>query len=533
MIYCVWYPSGGFGHYIGAVLSSYGDNFTRPNKELAFSRNGNSHNITPAAAKWQNDPDNYDYTFDPEINHCVLVDNGISSQSKKFRSSIPNPTVLKITYNDWSFPIIAHTMVVKAIRSSLEEYCLKNIYWTKQDWGKRQKYFYFLKQHDCHNLWNPDEDCINIDIADIINYNTFKSKLESAGVELEDFSVTHREWYAANEPYIKPALQAQEVIEYIERGENFDLTHITDLWTQAIINYYIWLKYNVEVKHHTLVTFFRNTNEIRQFLISEGVDFDGPNIIKLLTIADGFGDSGATPPWYRNFTKWPELIQRMTKNVKLTNLSRYGAGNEYMVECLRANIDSADIVLFQWTHPYRLDLLLGHGDEAQAFWEGEIKKDAVYNNNVLSINNDRYWISSASKNQYIQDYHNRYISRLQHQRRTELQIEYAAMLLEKKNKAFKFLLTYPLPFLRSMDIDKDNWIWHEEYKSMEDFRSVSKYAHLDLKSYVQPIPLIQFDFIRQHIMPRLDLEWNSAKELDDLETFLYNSHTEAMKNQPI
>lgn len=534
MIYCVWYPSGGFGHYIGATLSLYGKNFARPNKDLTFSSNGDSHNIKPPADKWQNDPAVYDYEFAADVNHCVLVDNGISSQSKRFRSVIPNPVVLKITYNKWSFPIIAHTMVVKAIRSSLEEYCLKDIYWTDQDWGKRQKYFYFLKQHECHGLWNPEEDCVNIGIEDIVDYNTFKSKLESAGVELEDFSATHREWYAVNEPYIKPVLQAQEAMDYLDRGENFSLDHITDLWTQAIVNYYIWLKYKVEVKHHKLVEFFKNTSEIQAFLAREGaVLHSGPRTTRLLTIADGFGDSGATPPWYRNFTKWPELIQMMAKNVELTNLSRYGAGNEYMVECLRANIDSADMVLFQWTHPYRLDLLLGHPDEIQSFWQDEISKDPVYNKNVLAVNKDRYWISSASKNEHVQEYHTRYISQLQHQRRTERQIEYATMLLEKKNKTFKFLLTYPLRFLKDMDINTSDWIWHKEYKSMEDFRSVSKYADLDLKTYVQPIPLIQFDFIRQHIMPRLNLEWNSTKELDDLETFLYTSHTEAMKNQPL
>ena len=30
MIYCVWYPSGGFGHFINAVISLYGVDFKRP-----------------------------------------------------------------------------------------------------------------------------------------------------------------------------------------------------------------------------------------------------------------------------------------------------------------------------------------------------------------------------------------------------------------------------------------------------------------------------------------------------------------------
>jgi hypothetical protein len=254
--------------------------------------------------------------------------------------------------------------------------------------------------------------------------------------------------------------------------------------------------------------------------------------MRLLTLSDGFGDKTATPTWYRNFAKWPELIQQMANNVELTNLSRYGAGNEYIVECLRANVDDADMVLCQWTHPHRLDLLLGHDPNIRDFWQEQIDQDLVYNKNVLTIKNKDYWITSASKNEYIQDYHTRYISKPQHNARSELYVDYATMLLEKKNKPFKFLLTYSLPFLKDIHINKDNWIWHKEYKSMEDFRNYGKYAELDLKTYVQPIPLIQFDFVRQYIMPRVDLEWHSTKELDNLETFLYNSHKEAMKKQP-
>jgi hypothetical protein len=255
--------------------------------------------------------------------------------------------------------------------------------------------------------------------------------------------------------------------------------------------------------------------------------------VNLLTIADGYGDSNATPPWYRNYIKWPKLVQQMAANVNLTNLSRYGAGNEYMVECLRAHIDSADMILFQWTQVNRLDLLLDHTPDIQSFWQEQIDKDPVYNENVLSIKNDSYWISSASKNEFIQAYHNKFISYPQHQNRTELYIDYATMLLEKKNKSFKFLLTYSLPFLKDMDINKDNWVWHKDYTGMENFRYYSKYADVDLKTYVQPCPLIHFDFIKQYIMPKIDLQWHSTEELGKIENNLYNSHKEAMKNKPI
>jgi hypothetical protein len=271
MIYCVWYPSGGFGHYIGAVISFYGKNFIRPLTKLDFSSNGNSHAVKLLAPTWIDDPDSYSYNFDPARNHCVLIDNGVTSQSEKFKSVIPNPIILKIIFDDWSLPVIAHTMVVKAMRSSLEAHCLQDIWWSNQDWSKRQKFFIFLRDHKCRGLWNADNTCVNIDIADIVNYQKFKLKLESAGLVLADFSTKHQEWCVANEAYIKPALVAQEVVNYVAGNEAFALNHITDLWTQAVVYYYLWVRYGVELDHHKQVAFFKDTTEIRSWLANKGV----------------------------------------------------------------------------------------------------------------------------------------------------------------------------------------------------------------------------------------------------------------------
>ena len=35
MIYCVWYPSGGFGHFINAVLTLYSKDFEVPHNDYS------------------------------------------------------------------------------------------------------------------------------------------------------------------------------------------------------------------------------------------------------------------------------------------------------------------------------------------------------------------------------------------------------------------------------------------------------------------------------------------------------------------
>ena len=253
------------------------------------------------------------------------------------------------------------------------------------------------------------------------------------------------------------------------------------------------------------------------------------NSIKLLTIADGFGDNQAAPAWYPTYIKWPEIIRLMTRGVKLHNLSRYGAGNEYIVQCLRNNLTDKNTVLIQWARPNRLDLILSHNNEYTEYWKEEIKNDTVYNNNVIDFGSDRIWITSASTTPGVQEYHKKFIGHRQHQIRSQLFIDYATLLLE--HTPHGFLLSETSNYLKETVKDTENWLWHQEFQGMSEFRYQSKYAELDLGLW-QPIPLVQFDFIRQFVQPRFDLPWRSEQDIIAVENMLYNKYQEAIRNKP-
>ena len=252
--------------------------------------------------------------------------------------------------------------------------------------------------------------------------------------------------------------------------------------------------------------------------------------INLLTIADGFGDSYAVPAWYPNYIKWPELIQLMTQGVVLHNLSRYGAGNEYIVECLRNNLINKQFVIVQWAIPNRLDLVLNHNSEYANYWADQIFKDPVYNNNILTIGNNSIWISSASTNSDVQEYHKKYISLSQHQMRSQLYVDYATMLL--KDIPHKFMLTKTSNYLEETVSDYSDWAWNLPFQGMCEFRHDSKYAELEL-GITQPIPLIHYDFIRKFIIPNFELPWRSNQELQAVENMLFRKYNEALKNKPL
>jgi hypothetical protein len=246
--------------------------------------------------------------------------------------------------------------------------------------------------------------------------------------------------------------------------------------------------------------------------------------MKLLALSDGYGDSIAVPAWYPKYLKWPEIIKLMTKGVDVNNCSRYGAGNEFIVNQLKQHIDSANVVMIQWARPGRLDLVLAHDDPS--FWHNTIASDPVYNNNKVECGQHLFWISSDSQTLAVQDYHNRYITLTQHQMRSQLYVEYAKLLLDQRGIDYRFMLVGNDDYL---DIDA-KWIWHEPLKGMKDFKRKSKYCDLDL-GIVQPLPLVSFDFIKQYVMPSIDLQWRNNREIDAVENMLYRHYQEVVKNR--
>ena len=251
--------------------------------------------------------------------------------------------------------------------------------------------------------------------------------------------------------------------------------------------------------------------------------------INLLTLADGFGDSRAVPSWYPDYIKWPEIIKLMTRGITLHNLSRYGAGNEYILNCLRNNLANKQAVIVQWAMPDRLDLILSHDSEYNNFWSQKISRDPIYNNNIVSCGNDSVWISSASTMPEVREYHTKFIGLRQHQLRSQYYIDYATLLL--KDIPHGFMLTKTSNYLDETVREHNNWFWNQPFQGMCEFRYHSKYAALEL-DIVQPLPLVQFDFIRRFIQPKFNLPWRSEREIHAVENMLYRKYQEALKNKP-
>ena len=274
MIYCVWYPAGGFGHFINAVLTLHGRDFVRPETQsYYFSKKGDSHDLQLVAPKYFHNTDNYDFNFESENHYSVLIDNGINDESTEFLKFFPGSTVIKICYSDYTWPIVSQTMIEKAMGKEMFQEITRDDTWIGDSiWALREKYFLFLRDHNLRHAWRINKDYNYIDIDDLLSYNQFTQCLNALGIETDDFQTLWTQWNQANQKYISPCAVAKQVIDDVKNKVETDIEHITDIWTQSIIYYYIWLEFKFEVPHNDYSKWFTNTKEIAIMLDKHGVD---------------------------------------------------------------------------------------------------------------------------------------------------------------------------------------------------------------------------------------------------------------------
>lgn len=273
MIYCVWYPSGGFGHFINAVLTLHGKDFIRPTKFLKFSNNGDSHNLDLVTPKYLHEcwPGGIEFLNDK--NYCVLIDNGINNESDRFKLTFPNSTLVKICYSDRSWPVVARTMIDKAMNSSIEEQLPVNDWNTNESWARREKYFLFLRDHHLRHAWKSKDDS-SIYIEELYDdYDEFFSVV-NAVAKIDHCSELWIAWYKSNAKYFDPVKIASRVASAVATNQTTDLSDIKDVWTQSVIYYYIWLRFGVEVPHNDYSNWFTNTKDIVKMLKDYGVTID-------------------------------------------------------------------------------------------------------------------------------------------------------------------------------------------------------------------------------------------------------------------
>ena len=272
MIYCVWYPPGGFGHFINAILTVHGTNFVKNNNKFILSPDGSSHDVELVVPKYQCDPENYIFDFDSTKTYSVLIDNGINNESDRFKKIFPDAVVIKICYTDKTWPIVVHALFKKAMNTTVEQALpINQDSWpVDANWAQREKYFLFLRDNELRFKWKPSKDCFNLLVDDILDYEQLLNKFNQIPLDVNSFKDDWELWRQKNWRYLQPSQQATNILELVKNKKSSDL-YINDIWTQALVNYYIWLEYQFEVPHNDYADWFTNTKEIVTMLENHGV----------------------------------------------------------------------------------------------------------------------------------------------------------------------------------------------------------------------------------------------------------------------
>lgn len=282
----IQYPSGGFGHFIHVVLSVYSKQFNGQKLEYQFGPGGDSHAYPTQLPKYYLLNDFDVNLYQQQLNNIndefatILIDSGIDNDSNEFRAVIKSNISIRICYDHWTWPLLAQIFYTRCMAAVTETEQTINQWivpdqgmWRDQNepWAIREKFFLYLKDHQYRNSWREDQSTLNIPVDQILSYQTMFAALSSQ-FELDNFENFYQTWHDANHKHFNFFIQAQHVWKNLQN--NIDLTHIDDIFTQAVIYYYIWLEYGIEVPHNDYSNWFTNTQEIVTMLNKHGVLVD-------------------------------------------------------------------------------------------------------------------------------------------------------------------------------------------------------------------------------------------------------------------
>ena len=219
------------------------------------------------------------------------------------------------------------------------------------------------------------------------------------------------------------------------------------------------------------------------------------DVKKIYTFGDGFATGHIWP-------EWPQLLQAIYPDVEVIYTSGIGAGNEFLVNAVlsRATVDPDGIYIVQWAIPNRFDKLISTHN-----WDNIINTDPVYSKNIVNVDNNNWWLSSASQQDKILHYHKFYIENSQANLRT-----YNYMLLLKNyfknnNIQFYYMSTYNLCHLTEAqkNVLRDaNWVWHNFWQGMDEYSCQAQYKEVRQKE-VQPSPVVQLSWIIECLLDKL------------------------------
>jgi len=200
---------------------------------------------------------------------------------------------------------------------------------------------------------------------------------------------------------------------------------------------------------------------------------------KIYTFGDGFATGHLWPGW-------PQILQALIPDYSVNNTcSAIGAGAEYLVTGLVDLVPELanNLVIFQWPMAARFDKLI---EDKHWFHVG--KTDPVYHFNFHKRPYGIWWISSASQQPQVREYHENFVQSEQHKIRLQNYQTLVRNTLENLNCGYCFTSTHE----------------HQYYSTLNRFAEIRQQE-------VQPSPVVHYYFLIEKILPQINIVYDSAR----------------------
>jgi hypothetical protein len=200
---------------------------------------------------------------------------------------------------------------------------------------------------------------------------------------------------------------------------------------------------------------------------------------KIYTFGDGFATGHLWP-------EWPQILQALVPDYQVHNTAGIGAGAEWLVSGFVDLI--ADLpghtVIFQWPQADRFDKLI-----EDKHWFNIGKTDPVYHFNFYKCTYGTWWLSSASQQPSVREYHEKFVQSGQHKIRLKNYQTLVQNTLENLNCAYFFTSTFDQHY----------------YSTLNRFQETRQQE-------VQPSPIVHYYYLIEKILPNLNITVDKSRQ---------------------
>jgi hypothetical protein len=283
------YPSGGYGVYLTRLINKFVTNVVQTNDDFLFDDLGTSHSLPLVVGHIHYGVNRMLHAADSThwanikkqkyilIPYCPGIPDDTTDNLK---NNFPNAKIIKLCYQDNTWPLVFQNCIVKAVQGTSEanvEFDVEK-FGVLDDWARRENFSLLFEHHHYRIMWKEHvhDNWLNIDISELITdpQNCLEKVANFIGgsmINLRELPFRHQQFLNAN-PNTVQHLEILNIVKNLNIDR--DLTHINQLYHQAVLNFYVQLEFNFVIPANDYANWFTNTKEIVTMLKDHGVYID-------------------------------------------------------------------------------------------------------------------------------------------------------------------------------------------------------------------------------------------------------------------